>query len=258
MNEKTISSVSISTLSYLLTDPQDKRSKIVVAPDAVICEKIFNSLTALKNKDQKVHLLPEWDSTPEYQNSPDIEVQAQRIEALHAILNNAEGLLVVTSINAIAQHLVPVEYISSLSKQFFINSEININSFTLDLISSGYERTDIVNSVGQFSVKGNIIDVFSPSQSDPIRIELFGDNIETIKTFDKVTQRTISKVQTAKIIPARELSLSTENVLMFKERFKEHCDKNHVRKDIRDQIIEIIENNVYFPGMEYYLPFFHK
>jgi transcription-repair coupling factor (superfamily II helicase) len=258
MNEKTITSVSTATLSYLLTDPKDKRSKIIITPDTATCEKVFNSMVALSNKDQNIYILPEWDSTPEYQNSPDIEVQAQRTRALYAILNNTEGLLIVTPINAITQHLVPVEYIRSLSKQLFINSEININSFSLDLVSSGYERTDIVNSVGQFSVKGNIIDVFSPSQTNPVRIELFGDSIDTIKIFDQRTQRTISKVQTAKIIPARELSLSTENVLMFKERFKEHCDKNHVRKDIRDQIIEIIDNNVYFPGMEYYLPFFHK
>lgn len=257
MDHKIITSVPLPVLAYLRTAPNKDLPSMIVLPDGISCEKMFTLLLALKRDDQKVLMFPEWDSAPEYQNSPDIDIQAQRISSIYSMNSSKQDTILVTSLAAISTNMFPPEYLSKFSKQMAINTKIDREKLSIDLVSSGYERMDIVDNIGQFSIKGNIVDIYSPYHEHPFRIELFGEYVETIKFFNSSTQRTISKTSEVTIIPAREVSFSDQSLQLFKERFKEHCDKNHIRKNIREQITDIAENKVYFPGIEYYLPFFH-
>ncbi|MEI6093313.1 MAG: transcription-repair coupling factor [bacterium] len=139
-----------------------------------------------------------------------------------------------------------------------VDKEIDIDALSLRLVSSGYQKADLVTTQGAFSLKGNIIDIFPASQELPVRIELFGDIVETIKTFDPTTQRSVEQIQKTYITPVREISFSEESLNIFKDRIKEYCDQNSIRKDLRLQTIELIDNSLYFPGVEYYLPFFYN
>ena len=257
MNEQ-INSATLSTLAYLKTRPDEDAVSIIITPDSVSCEKAFNNIVCLKKETTKVLMLPEWDSAPEYQNSPDQEIQAQRLSSLYSIKNADKDTILVTSIPAIYQMLPPTEYVMEFSTNIDIDSDIDREALSIKLVASGYERTDLVDSIGKFSIKGNIIDIYSPYHDKPGRIELFGDIIESIRFFDASTQRTVSTTKSFVIIPCKEISFSKHSLDLFREKFKEHCDKNHIRKDLREQIIELADNGVYFPGIEYYLPFFHN
>jgi len=258
MGERGATSVTIPVLAYLNTDPTNTSISLIVTPDSASCEKLFSALNALKDEGRKILMFPEWDSMPEYQNSPDINIQAQRLSSIYSISNAKDKTVLVTSISAMSQFLVPLEYIFNFSSTININTKIDREDLAIKLISSGYERTDIVDNVGQFSIKGNIVDIYSPYHENPGRIELAGDLAEDIKFFNPSTQRTVSKTKNFTIIPTREISFSQNSLSLFKERFKEHCDNNHIRKNLREQITELTENQVYFPGIEYYLPFFHQ
>ncbi len=258
MDHKIITSVPASVLAYISTTPEKKAPVMIVTPDGLMCEKLFKALCALKRKEQHILMFPEWDSAPEYQNSPDIDIQSNRISSIYSIGAIKDNTILVTSLPAISLKMVPSDYISRFSKKITINTKIDRDLLSIDLVSSGYERMDIVDSVGQFSIKGNLIDIYSPYHEQPFRIELVGEYVDLIKFFNPSTQRTISKTNDVTIIPAREISFSEQSIQLFKERFKEHCDKNHIRKDIREQITDIVDNKVYFPGIEYFMPFFHE
>ncbi len=258
MDERGRTSVTIPILAYLNTDPTNTAISLIITPDTTSCEKLFSALNALKDEGRKVIMFPEWDSMPEYQNSPDTNLQAQRLSSIYSISTVKDKAILVTSISAMSQLLVPLEYIFNFSCTININTKIDREDLAIKLISSGYERTDIVDNVGQFSIKGNIIDIYSPYHENPGRIELSGELAEDIKFFNPSTQRTVLKTRTFTVIPTREISFSQDSLNLFKERFKEHCDKNHIRKNLREQITELTENRVYFPGIEYYLPFFHQ
>jgi len=241
---------------YLASDSHDG-FRLVVTPDGNTADELCSTAKALSRSPDQITLFPEWDSKPEYQSSPNTQIQAERLSVLFRVLNNPRGITVICSISAISQQLPPQEYLLNYSDVIKPTSEISLDKITIDLVSCGYQRTDIVEQPGSFSVRGSIIDIYSPSETNPVRIDLFGNTVETIKKFDPTTQRTTSDVEAFFISPVREVSLSEQSVLLFKEKLKSFLDKKGIRKDVRDQLIEFTENNVYFPGIEYYLPFFY-
>ena len=253
-----VTSIPPSILSLYASWKQGKAPTLIITPDQLSAERIHSTATYLSENPDKMLLFPEWDSRPEYQNSPNVQIQAERLSVLFKILNRPEGLIVFASASSISQKLPPQEYVMNYSDIIKPNDDISISKIAMDLASCGYQKTDIVEQPGTFSIRGSIIDIFSPSEESPVRIDLFGDTIETIKKFDPATQRTIAEIAAFFITPVREISFSEHGVSMFKEKAKDFLDKNNIRKDIREQLIEFVENNVYFPGIEYYLPFFYE
>ncbi|MFH1223592.1 MAG: transcription-repair coupling factor [Pseudomonadota bacterium] len=262
-NARTVISMPhAGTALYLAKSTCQKGIRIVVTPDDPSAEKIY-SLTksftdgsSVSYKNDLV-LFPEWDSRPEYQNSPSITAQSQRLSTLFKIMNNSQRLTVFTSIKAVSQYVPPQEYIADFSDVIKKDSVIPPGKIALDLVSCGYERTDLVEAPGFFSIKGNILDIYSPSELYPVRIEFFGDIVENIKYFDPSTQRSKEDVEKFFVSPVKEVSFSKKSVALFKEKLKEHSDQLGIRKDVRQKTLEFVERGLYAPGVEYYLPFFH-
>jgi len=242
---------------YLARSQPKSGIRVVICPTEDNAKEIYDLANSFTDKTADLIMFPEWDSKPEYQNSPSIDVQSQRLSTLFRIMNSSGRLTIFTSINAISQHLPPQEYITDFSDVITTGGEIAIDKLAVDLVSCGYERGDLVEAPGAFSIKGNIIDIYSPSEVSPARIELFGDVVESIKTFDPTTQRSTGTLEKFFIAPVREISFSKHSVSLFKEKLKEHSDQKGIRKDVRSKTIELIENGVYLPGAEYYLPFFY-
>lgn len=253
-----IKSIPTPILALYLIRQQTKKLRLVILPEHENATQLLDEIQAFSPDTGNFVLFPEWDSRPEYQISPSVEVQSKRLFVLFRSINSPENLTIITSLSAIGQYLPPPEYLSDFSEVININDEINIQSLALKLVSSGYQRMDLVNAPGTFSIKGNIVDIFPASQNLPARIELFGDLVETIKSFDINTQRSIDPMQKLYITPVREISFSSEGIKLFKERLKDYCDQNSVKKDLRIQTTEFIDNSLYFPGVEYYLPFFYN
>ena len=257
--EKTPAATSVPTVisALYLAGTKPNGFRLVITPDNNTAEELCSTAKTLSKTPDQIIFFPEWDSKPEYQNSPNTQIQAERLSVLFRLLNNSNGVTVVGSIASISQKLPPQEYVLNYSDVIKPNNEISLDKITIDLVSCGYQSTDIVEQPGSFSVRGSIIDIYSPSESDPVRIDLFGNTVETIKRFDPTTQRTTSDVEAFFISPVREISLSEQSILLFKEKLKSFLDQHGIRKDKREQLVEFAENNVYFPGIEYYLPFFY-
>jgi transcription-repair coupling factor (superfamily II helicase) len=253
-----VTSVPTVVSALYLAGVSPKGSRVVITPDENTAEELFSFSQLLSEDPEQIILFPSWDSRPEYQSSPNPQIQAERLSVLFRMLNRPLGLTVICSIDSLSQKLPPQEYVLNYSDVIKPNDEMSMDKITLDLTSCGYQKTDLVEQPGTFSVRGSIIDIYSPSENDPVRIELFSDFVETIKKFDPSTQRTISDVNAFFISPVKEVSFSEQSILLFKEKLKAFLDQKDVRKDIRDQLVEFVENNVYFPGIEYYLPFFYN
>ena len=252
-----VKSITIPVMALYLLKERKTNTRLIVFPEQENALKLYEAIKAFKPDSDDFILFPEWDSRPEYQTSPSIDVQSKRLFALFKALNSPEHLTIIASTSAIGQYLPPVEYMSDFSEIISVENELDIGELSLKLVSSGYQKTDIVTIPGTFSIKGNIIDIFPASQELPARIELFGDIVETIKLFDPGTQRSAGQTNKIYITPVREISFSKEGIRLFKERLKLYCDENNIRKNLRTQTIEFIENGLYFPGIEYYLPFFY-
>jgi len=190
----------------------------------------------------------------------------QRIEALGRIIEG-NWKVIVTSAEAVAQKLVPLEQFKSNFIKMGLGDRINIDEFTQKLISMGYERVAVVEGKGQFSIRGGIIDVFSIDSEQAARIELFDDEIDSMRSFDIRSQRSIERLDSVRIIPAREAIYPAEKradiMRHIKEDLKEYTEKarksgaEHL-KQIKSKIeadIDRIESDYYFPGIDRYIPY---
>lgn len=137
------------------------------------------------------------------------DLRYERLKIIKEMLSK-DKKIIVTSIEALTTYYSPIEIMKSNYFYLSLEDEVNVGRLSQKLVESGYERVDIVENKGQFSIRGGIIDIFSPTSSMPHRIELFGDEIDSIRTFNVESQRSIERVEKVEIFPAREIVLSKE------------------------------------------------
>ncbi|MBN1114814.1 MAG: transcription-repair coupling factor, partial [Oligoflexia bacterium] len=258
-NYSAVSSIPLTGLAFYLVESMDSGTRLLVVPDPETAVNLLDAAEAVKPDIKgKICIFPEWDSRTGDHVSPGLQVQADRLAVLFRLMNDQEPVTVITTLAAISQHLPPMEYITDHSVVLREGMEIDENALAPALAGSGYQRMDVVEEAGTFSMRGNIIDIYSSSNKKPVRVELFGDIVESIKLFDPDSQRSVERIQSTCVTPVREISFSERSVSLFREKFKLHCDNNDIRKDNRNKLIEMVENGFYFPGIEYYLPFFFE
>ena len=153
-----------------------------------------------------------------------------RLKVLKEIFNNKNKKIVVTSIDAITALYTPREKYLDYSITIKNGDEINLNDISKKLIECGYERVEVVEGKGEFSFRGGILDVFPPISVYPYRIELFGDEVDSIRTFNIESQRSIEKVESMDIFPAKEIIVDEQA-------------KINANKKITDELDELIEKS---------------
>ncbi|MBE6071971.1 MAG: transcription-repair coupling factor [Clostridium butyricum] len=190
-----------------------------------------------------------------------------RLTVINEILNNKKKI-VVTSIDAFASKYTPRNLFTEYSMNLKQNHEVDFNEVSSKLVQSGYERVEMVEGKGQFSLRGGILDVFPTCSSYPYRIELFGDEIESIRTFNIESQRSIEKVKSVNIFPAKEIILSGESIEYGREKLKsefkkiEEKDKDKERieklRKILNKNLESLEETSSFETIDSYLNYFSE
>lgn len=195
------------------------------------------------------------------------DLRWERLKVINEILNNNKKII-VTSIDAFAAKYTPHELFLEYSMSLHENDEVNLNEISQKLIQSGYERVEMVEGKGQFSLRGGILDVFPTCSTYPYRVELFGDEIESIRTFNTESQRSIEKVNKIEIFPAKEIIVSNESIELGKERLKSEYD-NIAKKDkdkervdklrkLLNRNIESLEETASFETIDSYLTYFSE
>jgi transcription-repair coupling factor (superfamily II helicase) len=177
-----------------------------------------------------------------------------RISSLYQIIDAKTPPIVVTSISALIQNIIPKQEIIDYAELILTNEELDTELLIRKLISGGYTRSVIAEEPGDFCIRGGIIDVFSPLYPNPLRIELFGDTVESIRFFSAVNQRTIEKTTEAIILPAREIILKMERMDQVISRVREQASKLDIPVTKVRELIHRIKNEGVFPGIESLIP----
>lgn len=227
-----------------------------VAEDDARMQKI-KDLFAFFNPGIEVLEFPAWDCLPYDRVSPSSDVIGQRIDCLMRLKGNKlkqKNRVIVTSIAAVTQKLPPENIWDDVRLSCEKGGFINPEKLTAFLVKNGFNKAHIVREPGEFAVRGGIIDIYPPSDENPVRLDLFGNEIETIKTFDALTQLTIEEINVFDLTPASEVFLNDETIARFRKKYRESFGV--MRGD--DTLFESVSEGRKYQGMEHWLPLFYN
>lgn len=201
--------------------------------------------------------LPAWDCLPYDRVSPGGAVAARRLSAMTrmaALKAAPHRALVLASANAVLQRMPSAEAIAA--QGFFAQpgSIVNMESLVARLEGNGFERVSTVREVGEYAVRGGILDLFVPGTEEPLRLDFFGDTLETIRAFDPATQRSTGQKHSVELQPMSEVTLSPETISRFRRGYIEQFGA-----PLRDDALyAAVSEGRRFAGMEHWLPLFHE
>lgn len=272
-NEKAVlKGFSGSAFARFLTSAQSKAGDLfVVAVDDQKRAVGLEDEIRFFHPDAKLEILPAYDVLPYYGLSPHPQILNQTIRVLFELMRGKLDYLIVPAKALFRRHL-PKSLYEKVALKIVKDFAVNREALIADLVTLGFERSPVVEENGQFAVRGDIIDVFSPHAERPLRISFFDRDVESIKAFDPASQRTEEEVYQADVIPTREIFLdyfkkeSSDAERLFpeeikrewKRELKNRADSRDILKTKRDQVEDFILNQIYFHGIETFLPLFYR
>ena len=229
-----------------------KQLKVVLTQDAEQALRLQTAWLFFRPHDTAV-FLPDWETLPYERFSPHQDLVSERLSALWQIKSGAADVLFVPVATAM-QKLPPVPFLAGRTFWLKTGQTLDIGRLKTDLVDAGYNHVSHVVAAGEFAVRGGIVDLFPMGSEMPYRIDLFDDEIDSIKTFDTETQRTISPVSEICLLPAHEFPTDSEAQKIFRSRFREEVDGNP--NDAA--VYKAVSNGHFGAGVEYYLPLFFE
>ncbi|MEP7329945.1 MAG: transcription-repair coupling factor, partial [Betaproteobacteria bacterium] len=230
----------------------DARMLTIISADPQSAQRLADEI-AWFAPELRVALLPDWETLPYDHFSPHQDLVSERLAALYRASRGECDVLVVAATTALYR-LAPPSYLAAFT--FFLTQKetLDVDGLRAQLALAGYSHVTQVVSPGEFSIRGGLIDLFPMGSALPYRIDLFDTEIESIKTFDADSQRTLYPVQNVRLLPAREFPLDDAGRTRFRSRFREVFEgdpsKSALYKDISQGIVP--------GGIEYYLPLFFE
>ncbi len=198
---------------------------------------------------ERVGFFPAWGVSPYDGRSPHLDVMGLRIEALEQAREGRDGII-VAPVGALTGHTIPPEVFDRAVQSVKVGKETSLERLTAHLVEIGYERVPMVDSVGQFSVRGGILDVCSFGHSHPLRVEFFGDEVTSIRRFDLTSQRSVEEIQSCRVLPCREAVLGDT----LAERMGTNLGLAEERFGVEFPILrETLEHQGLFDGLEHYI-----
>jgi transcription-repair coupling factor (superfamily II helicase) len=199
----------------------------------------------------RVHLLPDWETLPYDTLSPHHDLISERLATLYEISRGACDIALIPATTAL-HRLPPAEYLAAHT--FFLKqgARLDVDALRAQLTLAGYQHVTQVVSPGEYSVRGGLIDLFPMGSALPFRIELFDDEVETLRSFDVDSQRTVFPVPEIRMLPAREFPLDEAGRTHFRGRYRETFEGD----PSRSPIYKDVSNGIAPAGIEYYLPLF--
>jgi len=237
------------------------RPLLVLAPDAGAAETLAADLhfflgeePALSVLRKRVHVLPAWDVSPFAPVSPSPETVAQRIEGLHH-LSQTRNPIVVTTAEAALQRVMAPAILMQASSYVVQGDTLDLDQLVARLADWGYRRRPLVEDRGEFAVRGGLVDVYVTGLADPVRLELVGDVVESIRTFDPRSQRRLEAQEDALILPAAEFPVSAAAANDVRRRVEDRARDLEMLRDDRGQLLQAIAEGVPLPGIETLAPY---
>ncbi len=210
----------------------------------------------VKFHDPKLTIIrfPAWDCLPYDRVSPSTVIVAQRLSALAQFTAQPQAQrLVLTTVNAITQRIVPKSMVQGSSFRAAPGQRVSGDNLQAFLVDNGYSRTGTVVDPGDFAVRGGLIDIFPPGAEQPVRLDFFGDTLESIRSFDPHTQRTTEQLKSFQLNAANEVLLAKDAIAHFRKNYAEAFSGI----DTNDPLYESVTGGRRYQGMEHWLPLFH-
>jgi len=205
--------------------------------------------------EQQVITLPAWDCLPYDRVSPHGDLISQRVEALARIASGGlqDGTVLLTTVNALLQRVPPRSFFTDVGLSLTPGDSRPVEELAGFFEANGYHRAATVREAGEYAIRGGIVDVYPPGAEEPLRLDFFGDELETIRSFDPVSQRTTGKLDAFEIFPVGEFRLDEESIRRFRSGYRTHFGA----EISRDPLYEAVSEGRRHVGMEHWLPLFH-
>lgn len=229
---------------------QQKGLLLIAAPNTQTVEELHTAL-AFFNPEKPIYTFPNWETLPYDSFSPHEDIISTRLKLLAKLPHMTHGALIVSA-STLCFPLCPKSHIQKNSFVLACKETIQIDALREQLVLSGYYAVSEVFSHGEFSIRGSLIDIFPMGSLHPFRIDLFDNEVESIRIFDPNTQRSNEKIEHIELLPAREFSLNKESITHFRESFRDTFTGDPSACDI----YQAISKGSVPAGIEYYLPLF--
>ncbi len=245
-------------------------TNIIICESELKAKKYYNDLTFFF-KSSNIFYYPSKDIIFYSADVKSTEIIKQRFQVIQSLLDN-KNITIVLSIEALFDRLVEKDIFSNFILNFELGTEINIDELAKKLVFMGYEKTDSIESEGsgQFSIRGGIIDIFPPNLENPFRMELWDNEVDSIRLLDKISGRSIENISSVMIYPTRELvydddvlNSAIKNIIASFEKDKKVLQKNNQDEELNNlndytmDIINNLKNKKSFSGIDKFIQFFY-
>ena len=256
---------SLFHLIYSIFNEIPNKNLVLLVESEARANELCNELKNLIG--DKVAVYPNFEIRFHNINSLETNLENHRIEIMNRLISN-EKFIIITTASALSKKLSTPKFFKSHYINIDENSEVNLNELTERLIKMHYDRVDFVEAKGQFSIRGSIFDIYPVNFKNPVRIELFGDDVDSIRSFDINSQRSVEKLQSVELIPAKEMVLSKadiDNILTGLKKDIEKLQKLKLfGKDIEKstekfyKIYDDLKMNYHISNMDLISPYIKK
>jgi transcription-repair coupling factor (superfamily II helicase) len=247
----------VSDLARALSGAVEGPAVLVhVARDGQRQQALQNALAFLA-PEIEVLAFPAWDCQPYDRASPHAGISAQRMTTLARLARSKTSeekpRILSTTVNALLQRVPPRSRIAAETFSAAPGNVVDTNQLIAWLETNGFLRTGTVRDTGEYAVRGGIIDLFPAGLPNPVRLDFFGDALESIRAFDPETQRTVGQMRALDLVPMSEVQLTTESIKRFRQSYA--ATLGAPTRD--DRLYETVSEGRRYPGMEHWLPLFH-
>ena len=230
-----------------------KQMLIVLRDDSRLAQ--FTNGFSFVNPDAKLHSVPAWDCLPFDRVSPHSSVTSRRLASLSRLSAlTDEPAIIITTVNGWLQKCPPASYFAKSSLALKTGQQVNLETIIQFLTANGFHRNDTVREYGEFAIRGGILDIFADASAMPYRIDFFGDEIETIKLFDALSQRSQGSIDEIVIQPAAEFLLDEAAIALFRGRFLELFGG----RAAKSPLYESVSAGRMMPGLEHWSALLHQ
>jgi transcription-repair coupling factor (superfamily II helicase) len=226
---------------------------VVITADTQSATRLEDELDFFLNGSLPILHFSDWETLPYDQFSPHQDIISARLRTLATLPGLKRGILVVP-ISTLAQRIAPRGWLGGHSLSLGVKQKLDGIEFRRQLEAAGYTAVDTVFEHGEFAVRGSLIDLFPMGTEYPLRIELFDDEIDTLRRFDVDTQRTVENIESVELLPAKEFPLDKVAIRRFRDAWANAFNGDPKRCPVYQDVI----NGLAAGGIEYYLPLFFE
>ncbi|MDG3088408.1 transcription-repair coupling factor [Vibrio hannami] len=252
-DKKHIGNLQGASLSIAVAElsEQHRGHTLLVVPDPQMALKLQSELEQFTNAE--ISLFPDWETLPYDNFSPHQDIISDRIARLYQLPTQNSGITVIP-VGTLLQRQSPREYLMQHALMVKAGDLFSLEKLRIQLEKSGYRHVDQVFGPGEYASRGSIIDLYPMGSDAPFRIDFFDDEIDTIRTFDPESQRTIEEIKEIRLLPAHEFPTSNEAIEEFRSRWRQQFE---VRREPESVYMQVTKGT-WPAGIEYWQPLFFE